>query len=121
VHFDPQGKIRGAEIQTYLLEKARVIHQARPPFLKSIPSPETLTGTMIQFKNTYFTEIIQSQDTYVTEMRGGSEVGPYCFVLLNSRLESNKQEDEEEIQTYLLDSPASSRTPPHVMTQYSIE
>ena len=27
VHFDSVGRIRGAEIQTYLLEKARVIHQ----------------------------------------------------------------------------------------------
>lgn len=45
VHFDRKGTIAGAEIKTYLLEKARVIHQTEGErnyhiFYQVPPSPQ---------------------------------------------------------------------------------
>jgi myosin heavy subunit len=48
VHFDRKGTIAGAEIKTYLLEKARVIHQTEGErnyhiFYQVPPSPQKVS------------------------------------------------------------------------------
>jgi len=34
IHFDGRGSIEGAKIEQYLLEKSRIVHQVKYPFVK---------------------------------------------------------------------------------------